>query len=171
MILFIAGAHAVGKSYLCKKFLENHNVDHHSASSLIAKGRVENWGIDKKTGNAEENQKILIEQLASFKHNKQDLLLDGHFVLVSKENQFIELDHSVFHEMGINGIILVESDETTIIKRFKEREANLSFSPRELMTLERKNAIAVTKELNIPLVILNTPSKECFSDVIESILS
>ena len=73
--------------------------------------------------------------------------------------------------MGINAVILVESDETTIIKRFKEREANLSFSPRELMTLERKNAIAVTKELNIPLVILNAPSKECFSDVIESILS
>ncbi|CAM4108421.1 hypothetical protein BZK40_21110 [Citrobacter portucalensis] len=171
MILFIAGAHAVGKSYLCGKFVENHNIAHHSASSLIAKGRTENWGIDKKTDDAEENQKILIEQLTNFKKTEQDLLLDGHFVLLSKENKFIELNHSIFHDMEIDGIILVESDEDTILKRFIERKANISFSPKEIMALERKNAIAVAKELKIPLVILNSPSKECFSEIVESILS
>lgn len=170
MILFIAGAHAVGKSYLCSNFLINHDVEYHSASSLIAKGKAENWGIDKKTSDAELNQKILIKQLASFKENKEDLLLDGHFVLVSNESKFIQLNHSIFHEMGINGIVLVETDEEKIIRRFTERAANLSFSPKELMALERKNALAVAKRLNIPLVILNSPSIECFNDIIESIL-
>ncbi|SET28183.1 ATP-binding protein [Kosakonia radicincitans] len=171
MILFIAGAHAVGKSYLCNNFIENHNIIHSSASDLIAKGRSENWGIDKKTYNAAENQKILIEQLSNFQGAEQDILLDGHFVLVSNESNFIEINHSVFHEMEISGIILVESEESTIIERFRDRGANLSFSPQELMKLERKNALAVAKEMRIPLIILKSPSKEDFSEIVDSILA
>lgn len=171
MIIFIAGAHAVGKSYLCNNFTLNHDVTHSSASDLIAKGKIENWGIDKKTDDAVQNQKILIAQLSNFKESKSDILLDGHFVLVSSESKFIELNHSVFHEMGIGGIILLETDEITIENRFKDRGANLSFSPKELMSLERKNALVVAKEMGIPLIILNSPPKEYFSEIVESILA
>lgn len=173
MLIFIAGAHAVGKSYLCDGFLKSKTISgipvkHKSASQLIKEGKAQSWGLDKKTKDVDENQDILLLQLEKIKDNKENLLLDGHFVLLSEGGDFNQISHDVFKSMGIDCVVLIETTDEEIRKRFKERGANLEYDPTELMKLEKNNAKAFCEEMGVRFISLMSPSLDEFSDIINS---
>ncbi|EBX3039698.1 AAA family ATPase [Salmonella enterica subsp. enterica serovar Virchow] len=162
MIFFIAGAHAVGKSTLCNAYVADNDCIHRSASQLISEGKAQNWGGDKKTASLIDNQIILLQQLDKIRNLNVDLLLDGHFVLIDKQNKLIDLSEEVFSEMKLNAVILIECDDSKIEDRFKSRGAELTYSPEKLRSFENANAQKICTSLNIPLCILKEPSADEF---------
>ncbi|EDU3846311.1 AAA family ATPase [Salmonella enterica subsp. enterica serovar Essen] len=169
MLIFIAGAHAVGKSTLCNAVISKENFIHKSASELIAEGKKQNWGIDKQTITPEDNQLVLLEQLAKYKQMEESLLLDGHFVLIDKNKNFIALQEDIFNKMNLDGVILIECDDHVIEQRFSSRGAILKYSPTELRLLERNNAERICKSLDIPLVVLFNPTIDEFKHALKYI--
>lgn len=169
MIIFIAGAHGVGKSTLCSNFILTNDFIHRSASQLISQGKTQDWDNQKKTDTADDNQLILIRELNKIKKDNVNLLLDGHFVLIDSKSQFIELKKDVFKDMELDGVILIECDDELIEERFEMREAKLHYEPENLRVLERKNAEEICEQLSIPLKILFQPSIEAFESAVNEI--
>jgi adenylate kinase len=59
-IIFIGGVHGVGKTTLCKKIESRFNIEHFSASNLIAKEKAEEHLRNKQVENITENQDFLV---------------------------------------------------------------------------------------------------------------
>lgn len=169
MIIFIAGAHAVGKSYLCEKFIEKHKFTHKSASQLIAEGKKMSWGKDKLTGSPLDNQIVLINQLEKIRDKNENLLLDGHFVLIDSAGDYIELPEEVFDKMQLDRVILIEAEDDIIPKRFAERGAKLTYQPNILRQKELEHATNVCNSLGIRIIKLSTPTHEEFEKAVNEI--
>ncbi|EAB8046236.1 AAA family ATPase [Salmonella enterica subsp. enterica serovar Tees] len=168
MIIFIAGAHAVGKSTLCNAYIADNDCIHRNASQLISEGKIQNWGVDKKTESPIDNQIVLLQQLEKIRTLGADLLLDGHFVLINSKGEYIELSEDVFAEMKLDGVVLIECEDSKIEERFKLRGAELNYSPEKLRSFENMNAQKICSSLKIPLSILKEPSIGEFKAVIET---
>lgn len=108
MTVFVAGIHGVGKSFLCKQYVNDSSVVYESASGLIRKERARvNWSIDKKVAHIDDNQIALRAAVNRIITAGQSLLLDGHFVLINERSEFVALDSSVFQDIGITGVVLL----------------------------------------------------------------
>lgn len=167
MRVFIGGIHGVGKSYLCNKFCLSNNWLHRSSSELIREYKQQSWNDNKQVANISDNQEILINALNDI---KEDLLLDGHFVLINQYDELTEIDGEVFKKMDIDAIILVENTIEIIEERFKSRsgkEMNVNLS--DFLTREHSHAQHIANKYNIPLIILHAPSEDDFNKAVKSI--
>lgn len=169
MNIFVAGVHGVGKTYLAKQLPESFGLIHTSASKLIKEARdMPNWGADKRVNDVDSNQIALA--VAVKRHNDTGirLLLDGHFVLLNAQGDFIRLDASVFKSLNLDRVILLEASPRTIAARIRDRDdrnADIGHIA-EFIAIEREQALKVCDELGIPLVILESPSSESFIEAI-----
>lgn len=170
MIIFIAGAHAVGKSYLCKNNIKANKLLHKSCSQIIQETKEKSWNDDKLVHDIEKNQIILLTELEKIRSSEHNLLLDGHFVLVSNEGNYTPIEHHIFEKMAIDAILLIETEAEIISERFKHRGAKLTFIPNKLMEEERKNAKLIAIKLNIPIKILTSPTQEEFDITVERLI-
>ncbi|MHC3921713.1 ATP-binding protein [Alcaligenes nematophilus] len=119
--IFIAGIHGVGKSFMCKK-IAIQGIYHASASDIIkSELKEENWGKEKNVKDAINNQTALIKGLKKIEKKTSNLILDGHFTLISN-NEIIEINQSVFDEIKPKSIILITDDEEKIIEKIKKRD-------------------------------------------------
>ncbi|CAI1629980.1 ATP-binding protein [Serratia entomophila] len=167
MRVFIGGIHGVGKSYLCNKFCLSNNWLHRSSSELIREFKQQSWNENKQVFDISDNQEILINALKNIKEN---LLLDGHFVLINQDDQLIEIDDEVFKKMGIDAIVLVENTIEIIEERFKNRSGiKININLDEFLKRERSHAQYVAGKHKIPLITLQAPSEDYFDRVIKSI--
>ncbi len=169
MICFVAGIHAVGKSYLCSKYASESECLYRSASELIREYKGSSWGIDKKVTNLVDNQKILIHALSKIKSEGRDLLLDGHFVLIDESEGFTKIDEDVFREMALDRIILIENTPEVIKDRFSARGVHeITFDVTTFSKLEHEHAYHIAETLKIPITLLHAPSYEMFFNAISS---
>ncbi|MFA0630604.1 ATP-binding protein [Vibrio sp. 10N.222.49.A3] len=149
-LIFISGVHGVGKSTLCKQINKFVDIPTHSCSDII-KSNSEYVETSKFVDKAEANQKALLFGLSQFK--EQQLLLDGHFCLVGKNNDIIELSYQVFDDIGPSLIINVFADSKEIHRRLLSRDENAL--PLELIqklqTQESNNVHEFAKSRNIPV--------------------
>lgn len=163
MICFVAGIHAVGKSYLCSRYASECECLHRSASDLIREYKGSSWGIDKKVANLVDNQKILIYALSKIKSEGANLLLDGHFVLVNELGGFTKIDEDVFRKMELDRIILIENTPDVIKERFRARGVHeITFDVTTFSKLENEHAYHIAETLKIPITLLHAPSYEIF---------
>ncbi|WP_429022081.1 AAA family ATPase [Aeromonas veronii] len=171
MKFFIAGIHAVGKTYLCRDYALNNSCVHKSASELIREYKDKTWKDSKLTSEIDSNQEVLIQALEAFTNeNANDLLLDGHFVLLDEHGKFKSIAPSIFIRMNINGVILIEDDKEVISKRLIERGVNqVEYDINEFACLERQHAEKISNMLGVKLIKLQSPSCEDFSKAIKSI--
>lgn len=164
MIIFLAGVHGVGKTFLGKPAAKELGMMYASASSLIRKGlkNNQNWNKNKQTKNISNNQQILINSVSNLVNSNQNsLLLDGHFVLRNEIGDLTNLPTSVFQKLGLASVILFETPSNIIFKRLSDRGTPQSIEQiEELAQAERANAEHVCKNLNIPLLILEIPTQE-----------
>ena len=169
MTIFVAGIHGVGKTYLCKKYVEHRDVTHATASALIREELASpNWGVDKLVGDIDGNQIALIRAVERYRSNQKRLLLDGHFVLKDKQQIFVPLDPRIFSLLGIRGVALVEAPSDVIQRRLASRDGSSSIMNIEaFLDSERNHATQVCTNLNVPLFILNSPSEKEFSSRID----
>lgn len=170
MLIFVAGVHGVGKGYLCENYVGSNRAVHKSASQLIKEyGNVE-LTLDKLTADIDRNQLILMAAIDDLKGKKEDILLDGHFSLVTKAGSVEKIGIEIFKGLKLDGVILVKNDLELIKQRLIMRDNKEPiYEINELMSAEQNHARAVCKELGIPLKELLAPTIDDFVMAVEEI--
>lgn len=170
MLIFVAGVHGVGKGYLCENYAVSNRAVHKSASQLIKEyGNVE-LTVDKLTVDIDRNQLILMAAIDDLKEKKEDILLDGHFSLITKAGSIEKIDTDIFKDLKLDGVILIKNDLEIIKQRLIMRDNKEPiYDINELMMAEQNHARAVCKELNIPLKELLAPTIDDFVMAVEEI--
>lgn len=173
MVIFLAGVHGVGKTFLGKPASSVLGLQYATASSLIKAGLndEENWLEDKRTSDIDKNQEILISSVSKLSDSNNPLILDGHFVLKNEQGNLVALPSSVFQRLGVSSVILMEAPASVIAERLTARKAPQSLDDiEELASAERKNAESMCRELNIPLFNLLSPNQEQLLSTIQKII-
>ncbi|MEL7552119.1 ATP-binding protein [Pseudomonas protegens] len=172
MVVFIAGIHGVGKTYLCQTLAAATGLRHASASQLIKEERSsQSWGADKLVADIGRNQQALAAAVERLLKDGAPLILDGHFVLKSSAGDLEDLPLETFQSLGLTAIILIETDVQLVAERLAQRDANTSAGDlQEFMRSERRAALKTSIALNVPFFLMQAPSAESFSDCIDSIL-
>ncbi len=170
MIILVAGVHGVGKSYLCSEYAKHSGVNHKSASQIIKEQLSESaWTNRLFASDIEKNQKALVSGIEKYKESGI-LLLDGHFVLINKNNQLVDIPIETYSSLNLSGIILIESDIETIKNRINNRDSSLpNIDFEQFINREHFNATKVSLNLNLPLEILANPNQLSFSESIDRI--
>lgn len=166
---FVAGIHAVGKSYLCAQAAASGNWLHSSASALIKQelGGA-NWDSAKLVDDPTRNQKALIAAVRRINDEGRKLLLDGHFVLRNAKDEFVFLGPDVFADLNLDAVILIEAPASLVAERLQQRDGVVRRESdiQEFMDAERRQAESVCATLGLTLTILETPDQRTFSDAI-----
>lgn len=174
MIIFVAGIHGVGKTYLGSPAAKNIGLRHATASQLIQEERgLQSWGSDKRVASVDENQAALISATNRLRANGQNLLLDGHFVLRGANGGLNKINSQVFRDLQIGAVLLLQARIEIVVNRLQAR-GDMSWTVSELQNLaeqEEAHAARVSAELGIACTNLCQPSQREFEKAICSILS
>jgi|SRR5690554_340981 len=164
MVIFLAGVHGVGKTFLGEPTAKLLGFQYATASSLIRRELAgkQNWAENKRTKNMDDNQEALISSVSKIvKKSQKSLVLDGHFVLRDEHGSLISLSSDIFKRLGVSYVILLEAPSATVAERLLVREAPQPLEDiAALAEAECKNAENICNELNIPLIKLLSPSSE-----------
>lgn len=154
-IIFIAGVYGVGKSTLCKKLEEHLNIPAFSAGDLISEINGECYGANKAVKDKSANQNILIAAAKNKLTQTPTILLAGHFCIFNSINEVEILPEYVYKEMPLSRIILLETELERILKNIQSRDSKTysKTNLNELIEKERTQAIKISFDLNIPLII------------------
>lgn len=174
MVIFLAGAHGVGKTFMGKPAAESAGCRYATASSLIRDelGGMQNWGENKRTKNVTSNQDALVAAVSRIVENESAMLvLDGHFVLRNESGDLVSLPAAIFKRLGLSSVILIESPAPVVAARLEERGAPQSIEDiSRLAEAELHSAERICKEIGIPLTRLVSPSKEQLLSVLQDAL-
>lgn len=170
MTVFVAGVHGVGKTFLCQQFAGAFPVLHESASGLIRRERaLADWSLDKRVGDVDDNQAALCRAVQRINSEGGSLLLDGHFVLINEKAELVHLGSSVFEDLCLHGVVLLEASPKTISKRLMGRDSSRSaVDIVSFIEAERNNATSICDDLGVSLKILFEPDYEIFSQAVSS---
>lgn len=170
MNIFVAGIHGVGKTYLAKRLPAGSGLMHTSASTLIKEERaLPDWNADKRVADVDANQVALAQAVARHNAGGTALLLDGHFVLLGQEGQFIPLGVEVFRALNLRAVVLIETPPDVVAaRRVTQRDELYRDSTwlTDFMNRERAQAELVCTELNLPLTVLSSPSDVEFASAV-----
>lgn len=171
MNIFVAGIHGVGKTYLAQRLPAGSGLMHTSASSLIKEERaLPDWNADKRVADVDANQVALAQAVARHNAGDRAILLDGHFVLLGQDGQFIPLSVEVFKALNLRSVVLIEAPPDVVARRVTQRDKLYRDSTwlTDFMDRERAQAKLVCTELNLPLTVLSSPSDVEFARAVGS---
>jgi len=174
MNIFVAGIHGVGKTYLSSQLPAGSGLKHTSASKLIKEEReLPEWSSNKRVSNVDENQVALAAAVSRYNASGSALLLDGHFVLLSSDGEFLPLGANVFRSLNLTAILLIEADPDEIARRIADRDGLQRDAGwlTSFMAKERAQAEAVCFELDLPLRILSSPNYGEFAGAVDLALT
>ncbi|WP_172587819.1 ATP-binding protein [Shewanella xiamenensis] len=149
-IIFFSGIHGVGKGTLCRTLEDKLGYPIYSCSDLI-KQNSEYVEIGKAVSSAEKNQLALLAGLKNIQENI--ILLDGHFCLVGKENQIIELGYETFDAINPDKIVNLSCDEKIVHQRLIARDGKALCVEvlKSLQSAEFRRATFFANTRNIPI--------------------
>lgn len=90
-MIFISGAHGVGKSFFCRIVHEKLGIKTCQASGLIKNKRHQGFDRNKLTSGIDENQRYLLSAVQELRKSECDFILDGHFCLLDKKRQITRI--------------------------------------------------------------------------------
>ena len=153
--IFIAGAYGVGKSTIGAYLSKKTNVPFYSAGSLISEVYGEEYGANKVVKDKEKNQNILIYSVNELHKKFGKIFLAGHFCIFNSSNDVEQLPDTVFDNLKISTIVLLEAEPSVVSNLLWERDGK-SYSVNSLADLtrrERKQAEKTSNRLHCPLLI------------------
>jgi adenylate kinase len=168
-IVFVGGAHGVGKTTLCKTIAQSLGVTHRSAGELIKQYR-EQGQSGKQVLGVEENQIALIQALHELA--TEFLILDGHFCVLDSANGVSAIPIQVFEHIDPVAAVVIYDDVTEIQRRLKNRDS-VEYDPDVLTRLqsdELNNAHAVCRQLAIPLLAVTPGMVSVATDTVRIFL-
>lgn len=150
-IIFISGMHGVGKGVLCQSLQQILGYPAYSCSDLIKKYSTY-IEVDKAVEDAEKNQLSLLIGLREIKN--ECILLDGHFCLVGRDGDIIELGYETFDAIAPCKIVNVTCDEDVVYQRLKSRDgASLGIDVlKKLQAAELRRTIEYSGTRKVPFV-------------------
>lgn len=169
-IIFFAGIHGVGKTYLAQKIEKNLGIPRYLASNLISSKRKVDYRINKKVDDIALNQNLLFEALKERNLFDKVIILEGHFCLLNKHGEIERIPFQVFRELNFRAIVLIFEEPTKIIQRFNNRgmeDFDLNFIEK-FQNEEMDYAKEIATELNVPLII--EKSSEFEEDIIKGLI-
>lgn len=169
MTLFVAGVHAVGKTFVLKPVCKALGVRHATASQLIKEQRgFANWSTSREVDDIDENQSALVAAVRRLEASGDTVVLDGHFVLRKGIGVHEKIGVDTFAQLMIRGVILLEAPSMTIADRLLQR-GDTTWDLAELNVFAQKeleHAQEVCQQLEIPLVRLHMPTELAVMDAI-----
>lgn len=173
MVIFLAGAHGVGKTFLGRPSAETLGFRYATASSLIRDelNGKQSWGKSKRTKNVDSNQETLISAVSRILEDDDvTLVLDGHFVLRNEAGNLTPLPSDIFKRLRLKSVILLEAPADVVAARLEERGASQSLENiSELAEAEFRNAKHVCEEIGISLTRVKSPSKKKFLSTLREV--
>lgn len=153
--IFIAGAYGTGKSTLCSKLTDKLNIPSFSAGDLISEQNGEKYGSNKTVADKNNNQSILATRVQELNYKHKCILLAGHFCIFNSANQVVQLPESVFPELNLSHIILLEASAELIAKHLQRRDGKIYENDViiELLSQERMQAKKMSANLSCPLTV------------------
>ncbi len=139
-VIFVAGIYGVGKDYTYRQIAKDFSIPFYSAGDLISNINKEQYGANKMVKDAATNQNILISEVERILTHAQSIFLAGHFIILGKERNFIELDKSVFTKLHLDCVVLLSGNPEKIQEHLIQRDSkeydlkliqNLSLAERE----------------------------------------
>lgn len=142
---------------------------HTSASALIKEERaLPSWDSDKRVADVDMNQVALAQAVTRRNVDGQALLLDGHFVLLGQDGQFIPLGVEVFKALKLRAVVLIEAPTDVVAGRIAKRDElhrDLTWLS-DFMLKEKSQAELVCTALSLPLTVLTAPSDVEFANAV-----
>lgn len=171
MVIFLAGAHGVGKTFLGKPVAESLGIKHVTASALIREELGgQNWKENKHTSDVDKNQEALIAAVSRLSKDAP-LMLDGHFVLRNSEGVIVPIPVEIFNRLAIKSVIVMESPSDIVALRLEKRGAAQSLEKiAEIAAEELKHAQYVSEELHVPFLRLLSSTEEQLRTAIKNII-
>ncbi|NOT83285.1 MAG: AAA family ATPase [Methylococcaceae bacterium] len=153
-IIFVAGAHGVGKGYFCSEIEKEIGLPIFSASTLIKDVKKSAVDIGKRVIDPDQNQDYLITAISNINTPSKTIILNGHFCLYDG-NKIIEVELNVFKSMPLSSIIILFDDPQVLYERLKDRDGK-SLDIDIINALQNKElelGKITANQLNIPLLI------------------
>ena len=120
--IFVAGTYGVGKSTLCNKLSTALKIPDFSAGDLISAVNGETYGANKAVRDKDANQNILASQVKQLLKSTPSIILAGHFCIFDINGNVDTLPSSVFYDLEIETILLLEASSSQIIKNLSVRD-------------------------------------------------
>lgn len=153
--IFIAGVYGVGKSTLARDLASIMNLPCYSSSVLINAISGERYGRNKSVKDKNKNQEILSARVAQLLEESEQIILTGHFCILSKQNEVEDLPQNVYGNLSIECIILLEASPERIALNLQTRDGiQYSFNTISALSVrERTCAQLAANSLDCPLII------------------
>ena len=123
-VIFVAGVHAVGKTTLCKQAEQIKGIAHYSASALIREEKasaVPEQGKAVSEVDAPQRHLICAVRRILRKHGG-NILLDGHFSLLTAAGRIETIDVDVFRVLGLERAVVLHDKPEAIAARWSQRD-------------------------------------------------
>jgi adenylate kinase len=121
-IIFIGGIHGVGKSTICQHICRELNMEYLSASEILKWKDINEDVKNKKVENIPFTQDRLITGLKNTLQEDKNYLLDGHYCLLNKDNEVVNISLDTFKQINPITLVLILGDITEIKKRLEIRD-------------------------------------------------
>ncbi|NQJ49329.1 AAA family ATPase [Streptococcus suis] len=156
--ILLVGIHGVGKTTLLNKLKDSIDLTALSISDLIRQAGNDIKREEKHTTNIQNNQFLWKEKLKEYSFLKDELVvLDGHFTLLDKNGDIVELPFEIFDGIDIRKIVLKRELPSVIKDRLENRDRtlwNIDLVD-NFQETETKRAQQFSVEKNIPLLEIN----------------
>ena len=168
--IFIAGIYGVGKSTLCQQLSKELNIPAYSAGDLISAINGEQYGPNKVVADKANNQAILALQVKKILTANPQILLAGHFCIFDKNNNVDYLLKTIFLDLKIESILILEAAIPIIIENLSARDRK-RYTQQQILGLqnaEREKALEISNGLGCKINIHNmlfdgTDVQQCMS--------
>lgn len=154
-ILFVGGAHGVGKSTLCEAAAAaGYDMAYRSASSFIREAKpaaIPTKG--KYVADLDANQRLLIDGVDQLRPMIPVLLLDGHYVIGVRGEGIKPVPLSVFQALDVASLAHVHGEATAVFEQLRARDGEMRSveETRRFLELDLHHARTVAAALNLPL--------------------
>ena len=153
--IFVAGTYGVGKSTVCNKLSTALKIHDFSAGDLISAVNGETYGANKAVRDKDANQNILASQVKQLLRSTPSILLAGHFCIFDINGNVDTLPSSVFYDLEIETILLLEASSSQIIKNLSVRDKK-EYSESQILLLqkaEHEKAHEIATSINCNLYV------------------
>lgn len=155
-LIFLGGVHGTGKTTYANNILSAYGYNCVSASELIRqyKGEV---NLNKTVSKIEDNQLILLAAIKKYQRGNYKVVIDGHFCIINTKGVPENISIEVFKEMKPELLLLAEIPIEQLQKNLNQRAVmRISVSLSDFVLQEHQQAEFVSKEIGIPMRVINT---------------
>ncbi len=152
-IVFVAGIHGVGKTYLCQRLEESMDIGHFSASQLISEFKSEKLsGTDKSVKDISNNQDLLLKAIEKYIPPTRPTLLDGHCCLLNSDNEIERIPIETFIGIEPCSVIVLYDEISSVVEKISGRDG-VSYDAKLLSCFQNeeiKYAREIAEHLRVP---------------------